>query len=283
MKKLSLFIIALVAFSCSKNDNYTPPVNNSPTVDPKDLIVTTFLPTTNAIWWKYNTTNTMVIPAPAAGTSPTTNSDQLNVDSDVTVANIPYKLMKTTAAPTGFYSTMLNDNKLRVDGSSVKLTGDVSFNLGTNPISLNVTDLTIFKENAVAGATLSTPQSGSKLITPLGASYSFDIKYIIKAVSNGDLASLVVGAQTYTNLKVVKIYVNIDATANLPGGIGAKPALDPQTQDVIVSTQYWVKDLGVVFAETNVSYKLDVQIAAFAAQPIQNSRNVKDSLDSKSF
>ena len=282
MKKLSLFIIALVAFSCSKNDSYTPPVNNSPTVDPKDLIVTTFLPTTNATWWKYNTTTTVILPAPVApATGVTTNLDQLNVHSDITVANIPYKLMKTTAAPTGFYSTMLNDNKLRVDGSSIKLTGDVIFNLNNNPIALNVTDLTIFKENAVAGATLSTPQSGTKPFTPPGSSLNFNVNYILTAKAENDLASLTVGTTTYNNVKVVKLYVNADVQF-IAGPGSFIDALEPKTQDVIVSTLYWVKNKGVVKAETALNYKLASGLASLGF-PLEGRQNGVELLNSTSF
>ena len=284
MKKLSLFIIALVAFSCSKNDSYTSPVVNPPAPISGDLVVTTFLPTTNAVWWKYDTKTSVLTPAPVApATGITTDLDQLNVNSDVTVANIPYKLMKTTATtPTGFYSTMLNNNKLRVDGSSIKLTGNVNFNLGTNSIALNVTDFTIFKENAVAGSTLSPPQSGITPFNPPTTALNFNINYILKAIASPDLASLTVGTITYTNVKVVKLYVNVDAQLIVAPGITAA-ALDPQNQDVIVSTQYWVKNIGVVKADTAVSYKLSNQLAGNPSLPLEGSQNILETLNSKSF
>ena len=111
---------------------------------------------------------------------------------------------------------------------------------------------------------------------------NFNINYILKAIASPDLASLTVGTTTYTNVKVVKLYVNVDAQLIVAPGITAA-ALDPQTQDVIVSTQYWVKNIGVVKVDTAVSYKLSNQLAGNPSLPLEGSQNILETLNSKSF
>ncbi|MBC7641760.1 MAG: hypothetical protein H7174_05390 [Flavobacterium sp.] len=280
-KNLLVVVILFAIFACSKNDNATPtPVTPPLVVDTADLIVTTFLPTTNSIWWKYNTTTTVITPAPVAPATGITNGlDQLNVDSDLIIATIPYKLMKTTTTPTGFYSTMLNNNKLRVDGSSIKMTGNVLFNLGTNSIPLSVNNFTIFKENAIFGSNLGVPQTGTQNFTIPNSTQVIKVNYTLTSVADNDIASLLVGTTNYTNLKVVKIYVQIDASTEIAPGVSVQ-ALNPTSQPVIISTQYWVKNVGVVKAETRVEYHL---AGATAGVPQDGLQNVVETINSKSF
>ena len=62
------------------------------------------------------------------------------------INSITYKRMKTKSLPTGFFCGALRNNGLRADGKQIKLSGDVSVNIGASlPVAFSVTDFVIFK------------------------------------------------------------------------------------------------------------------------------------------
>lgn len=278
---LYLIFFAMIV-SCSKNDEpIITPANEAPTVG--DNVVTTFMPIIALNTWNYATESTVTTPTPTSGTGITTGADVLKVDSEVVENLITFKLMKALPiTPTGFYSNSVNNNKLRVDGSSVKMTGNISFNLGTNVLNFGVTDFVIFKENALINTNLGNPSTGSTALTIPQLPVPIKVNYTIKAVSGGDSSPITIGTTTYNNIKIVKLYVTIDA--NINPGFGVQQVFTPIMQDVIISTQYYAKNIGVVKADTKVEYHLNPLIGSQAPTiPVDGLSNVSEKLTSKNF
>ncbi len=282
MKSVSLIILSCIflAISCTKKDEPIVPVvnNNVPTIG--DEIVTNFVSTITAQSWTYATTKEIVTPLPTANINGT---DILTVGNDYISNGFTYKTMSTSANTTGFYCSMLKDNYIRVDGSSVKMSGKFKFNLGVNLLEFPVTDFVIFKENANAGTNLGTPATGSIDLTIPNISTPVKVNYTIKALAGGDSTSIVYNSITYNDIKKIILYITIDAGLNLPP-LGLTQILQPTTQDVIVSTQYYSKNIGLVKADTKIEYKLNSSITSLIPSiPANGNQNITDNLASKNF
>lgn len=177
--------------------------------------------------------------------------------------------MKTEVAPTGFYGGILNNNNLRIDGSSLKLSGSISVNLDASlPLEFNVTDFVIFKENGVVNEVLSqtTPASFENTTLVPGATLTFI--YSLKSTCLGEVAPMVVKGVSYNNIKKTKIEVNLEVKIG-----NVITVLSPQ--NVIVSEQFYSKNIGVIKANTIVKYNL---AAAISGIPQQGEQQINDFL-----
>lgn len=267
-----ILVLSLFIFSCSSDDddasqtNLPTDGNNIPTV---------YQPIKIANYWNYETENIPVLPAG----STVVGQDKLLVDSDVVLNSFTYKKMKTEVSPTGFYGNMLNNNSLRIDGSSLKLSGSITVNLDASlPLEFNVTDFVIFKENGTVNEILSqtSPVSFENTsILPNNAKLTF--VYSLKSICLGDVAPMVVKNQTYNDIKKTRIEVNLKVVlGDLSTGI---TILTPQ--NVIVSEQYYSKNIGVIKANTVVKYSAEASIAPLLANsgiPQQGEQNINDYL-----
>lgn len=284
IKSILLASIIIATISCSKKDDPIVTQDTSTISTAGDDVVTTFFPNILLNSWTFASTTTIVTPTPANGTLPTTATDVLRIDADVIENSIAYKIMKTSPAnPMGFYCNMVNNNKLRVVGSSVKMTGNINFNVSSNPIMFSVKDFTIFKENAVAGTEVgiangifdTTIQASNGSAVPVSGNYN------IKSVADVSLASLVVGNITYNDVKKTIITINITGNANL--GTTSIAAL--LAQDVVVSTQYYAKGVGVIKAETIIKYEFAPTVASLFPATVSTTgrQDITENLTSKTF
>lgn len=237
---------SILLFSCSKNEEVT----TRPTIG--DDIPTIYQPIKIANYWNYETENRAVLPTPAEAIIA---NDKLVVDSEVVLNTFTYKKMKTETAPTGFYGSMLNNNSLRIDGSSLKLTGSITANLDASlPLELNVNDFVIFKENGVANEVLSqtSPESFTNTTLLPGATLTFT--YSLKSTYIGDVSSLTVAAGTFSSVKKTRIEIELKVTT-LNNGFEVS-LLAPSNQNVIISDLYYAKNIGVIQANSIFEYNL---------------------------
>ena len=266
-----ILVLSLFIFSCSSDDDASQ--TNLPTDG--NNIPTVYQPIKIANYWNYETENIPVLPAG----STVVGQDKLLVDSDVVLNSFTYKKMKTEVSPTGFYGNMLNNNSLRIDGSSLKLSGSITVNLDASlPLEFNVTDFVIFKENGTVNEILSqtSPVSFENTsILPNNAKLTF--VYSLKSICLGDVAPMVVKNQTYNDIKKTRNEVNLKVVlGDLSTGI---TILTPQ--NVIVSEQYYSKNIGVIKANTVVKYSAEASIAPLLANsgiPQQGEQNINDYL-----
>lgn len=269
MKKASLLILvsSLFFMSCSSDDE----VIQTPIPTEGNDIPTVYHPIKIANFWNYDTEK---IPVEPTGTT-VTGEDKLLVDSDVVLNTFNYKKMKTEVAPTGFYGSMLNNNNLRIDGSSLKLTGEITVNLDASlPLTFNVNDFVIFKENGVANEVLSQTSPASFENTTLIPGATLTFTYSLKSTYIEDIASMTVPAGTFANVKKTRIEVNLQVFLGEVGTGGT--ILLPQ--NVIVSDQYYAKNIGVIQANTIVKYNLAFPVSPNIPQ--QGEQHVNDFLSS---
>ena len=241
---LILIATSLSIVSCSKSDD------NS-VVDDGSSTPTTFFPIHSGNYWTYDVVST--------GTS---TRDSLYISGDTLINTKTYKKLKTLAAPNGFHSTIVRNNGLRIDGSSLKMSG--VFSIPTfvgNPYNINLDDFTVFKQNSSQGDILST-LSGTFDQTIQGYPLTFD--YTLKTVSDGDLASYSANdngvISNYNNLKKAKIILNLKITtvqSITVGGVATPVTVTVMSaQDVITSNSYYVENRGVVYTNTLMNYQL---------------------------
>lgn len=262
MKKILLITLSFGLFSCSNDDTAaTTPVETT--------VFTDALPLNNGNYWTYDVEGA------------TTTRDSLYIFGDETIGAFTYKKFKNkNDISTGFYTTSLNNNGLRKDSGKLLLTGSLSVPQGqTLPIGLDlsVVDFIIFKESAPNGELLNE-KTGS--FQQNVNNIPLTIEYKLKSFGGEDLTSFTSpNNDVYTNVKTTKIVVNLKVTtvqtiAGIPITITVL-----QPQDVITSTQYLSKNIGVVYTQTLTTYNLDTSIATQLGIPASNSQTQEEFLD----
>lgn len=236
---LSILVVTLL-FSCSSSsssDSNTE-TDNSPQIN--------YFPLALKNYWKYNVLTNAI-----------TQTDSLYVSNDTIINTKVYKKLKTRNMPIGFFSSLLNRNTLRIDGSKLLLTGSLSFNFGaTLPIDLSVTDYIIYQENVSNNQNLG---SVTGTIYQTVENYPLVIDYTLKSTSIESLPTFTSNGQVYSDVKKVKTVLNAKIITTISvAGIDFPvivSILDPQ--DVITSYQYYSKNIGNVYTNTIINYRLN--------------------------
>ena len=238
MKHNYFVAILLMAFlaSCSSDNDSTPETTNE--------TENNYLPVENGDFWVYDVT----------GEFP--GRDSLYVANDTTIDNTSYQKFKTREYPFGFFSGSLAGNGVRKSGDKLMVSGSTGVDLIEGfPIDLEVTDFVIFKESASENEQLSTT-SGTFTYNFEEIPLQFD--YTMKSVAGQSLASYTVpNYGTYEDVKVVKVIVNLKISAMIAAGEINFPVDVLSSQDVVVSTQYYAKNIGMVYSTTDITYELE--------------------------
>ena len=254
MKKTFLLtiLISTFLFSCSPSDSNA---NMTSAAD--------YFPLKIANYWTYN-----------VNTAGTMKHDSIFVAKDTTINTFVYKKIESKIAPIGFMSNSLNNNALRVDGSKILLTGKPNLNFIANiGINLSLSDFVIFKSGSGANEILS---SVSGTINQVYNSYPIKIDYTLKSVAQADLATYISpNNATFNDVKAVKTILNIKATTLL----GLLPITILEPQDVIVSTQYFAKNIGVVHANTVYNYNLTAGLGSTLGIPENGNQIINEFID----
>ena len=207
---------------------------------------TNYLPLAIGDYWTYDVT-----------TNAQTLKDSLYISNDTTINAKTYKKFKTKNLPMGFFSNSLNNNGLRKDGSSLLLTGALALDFGVGvPINLNVTDFVVFSETAADNQQLGNITG---TINQTVQTYPLVIDYTLKSIAIETLPTYTSNGHVYTDVKRVKTILNAKITTTVtvqgfPIPITAT-ILDPQ--DVVVSNQYYAKNIGMVYTNTAINFSLN--------------------------
>lgn len=262
MKKhfLLLFIAAAFITSCSSDDDSSNSGDNS-------LV---YLPLTSGSNWDYEI-NTA---------DQSSSLDDLYVGNEVVLNGKTYKQMKNVGMPTGLYCSILRDNALRNEGSKTFFTGDVSLNLGIDlPISLAVQDFLMLDYNASNNQVLSS-QNG--VIQQDFEGVPLTINYTFKITAQENLPTYVTPSNvTYSDVKKVKMTLSVQLVTvqTIPGTSVTIPITILSTQDVVTSTQFYAKNIGMVYANDVISYTLAIDPATFNLDiPQSGSQTVTETL-----
>jgi hypothetical protein len=240
---MKLKLITLIAafsflFSCSSD-------SNGDEVIPIEI---NYIPLENGNFWRYNVnTNGQLL------------KDSLYISNDTTITAKVYKKFKTKNAPVGFFSNSLNKNGLRKVDISLLLTGTLALDFGVGvSINLNVTDFVIFNETAQNNQELG---SVSGTISQTVQNFPLVIDYTLKSVAIETLPTYTSNGQVYSDVKRVKTILNAKITNTSTVTILGIPTpfittiLSPQ--DVVISNQYYAKNIGMVHTNTLINYQLN--------------------------
>ena len=202
--------------------------------------------------------------------------DSLYIASDTTINNTAHKKFKTKEVPFGFYSSSLANNGIRKSGDKLLVSGSTGVDLIEGfPIDLAVTDFVLFKENASDNEQLS---SVSGTLNYQYEEFPLTFKYTMKSVFATTLPTFTVpGKGTYENVKVMKVVVNLSIESVYVSGPITLPLTILPAQDVVVSTQYYVNTIGMVYSNTDINYTLaneDISVGV----PTSGSQNIKEYL-----
>ena len=262
MKKILFLILSFALLSCSNNDGEI-------STEPITTDFTNSLPLNNGNYWTYD-----VVGA-------TTTRDSLYIFGDETIGAFTYKKFKNrNDIATGFYTSSLNNNDLRKDSGKLLLTGNLSVAQGqTLPIGLDlsVVDFIIFKEYATNGELLNEKTG---IFNQTVNNIPLTVEYKLKAIGGENIGTFTSpNNDVYPNVKSTKIVVNLKVTTvqTIAGFPITITVLQPQ--DVIVSTQYLSKNIGVVYTNTLTTYTLDAAIATQIGIPASNTQIQEEFLD----
>lgn len=268
MKTKFIILTLFVAFlsSCSNTDEAV-----TETSDPADLVPTTFYPLTTASFWKYK-----------VSVQGTDSNDILTIGENVVINSNTYQKMIGTADPsgqaTGFYSQTLNNNNLRRDGSSIKLTGAINFGFPglSNPIAINLSDFTIFKQNGVNGTELSAVTGTMQQNVTISATEQLplNIEYKFRSVAGDNLATFTSNSNSYTNVKQSKLILSLKITTSIIVNNISVPATLLETQDVFTSNLHFANNIGMVYDNFLFSYNLNPAALQYLPTGIPASMNV---------
>lgn len=204
------------------------------------------------------------------------------IDSETTVNSNTYNVFKTRDnIATGFYSSALQNNKVRESNGKLLLTGDLAISAGvTLPIDLDLTlnDFIIFNKNASNNQVLNSfPKTGTINETVNG--YPLSINYSLQSYGGETLSSFTTNGITYTNVKSTKIKLNISITTVITVLGSPQTITALAAQDVLVSTQYLADGIGVVYTSTATSYNLNSFIAGELGLPATDTQTQEEFLD----
>lgn len=254
---LAILVMALLA-SCSSSDDSTAP---GPVTE------NNYFPVENNQFWVYDVT----------GEFP--GRDSLYVANDTTINATSYKKFKTKELAYGFFSGSLSGNGVRKSGDKIMVSGSTNVALLEDfPLDLVVTNFVIFKESATNNEELGS-FAGS--FTYQYGDIPLTFNYTMKSVFQESLASYSVPSHgTYQDVKVVKVIVNL----NIGGVVSYQGINFPftlmQPQNVLVATQYYAKNIGMVYSDTQINYEL-VDVAQLENEipfPTSGSQNIKEYL-----
>ena len=208
--------------------------------------------------------------------------DSLYVSGETTLNNKTYQQLKTKEMPMGFYSNALNNNAIRKVGDKLLLSGSTGLALADFfPLDINVNDFVIFKENASVNAQLDVI---SGTIQQDLSGFPLDITYNLKSTFKESLDSFTVpGLETYSNVKVIKLIVNLKVTTDYIIPNVDTPVTVPvlNSQDAIISTQYYAEGVGVIYSKTEVNFEINqaLQNAGDLPLPQNTAYTVEEFLD----
>ncbi|GGB66121.1 hypothetical protein GCM10007424_02590 [Flavobacterium suaedae] len=233
--KILLLGLSVALFSCSSDDDSG---NQISTGD--------FLPLETSNYWVYDVESDAVENG--------TGRDSLYIYGETQINGEAYKTFQTENPAWGFFSNALRNNNVRKSGSQLLLTGEANFDFYADlPFTASVNDLPIFNDNANNNQILG---SISDQISETYEGYDLDFDYTLTSTAKESMESYTVNGVTYNNVKAVEMKLNLSVTINfnlngMPIPVNIMPA-----QDVVISTQYYAENIGVVHVVTDFEYEL---------------------------
>ncbi len=238
MKKiLFVSLLALLGlYSCGSDDN-----NN-------DIIEEQFnyFPLTQDSYWTYNNFSQQ-----------TATRDSLYVAGTEELNGNTYTNLDAQTPANAFMTQVFSRSLVRVDNSKLIINGEI----GGPPVD-GFPDITIPLDDVVLYDT--QEDSGNELSQITGEisqeiqGYPITIAYIVTSQQGDDIGTHTVDGVTFNDVITSTIIINLTITLSLEiNGIPLDlPILEPENQDVVVVTNYYAKDTGLIDSQVLVEYSL---------------------------
>ena len=233
--KFLLLGLSVALFSCSSDDDSGNQVSTGD-----------FLPLETSNYWVYDVESNLA--------ENNTGRDSLYIYGETEIDGKTYKTFKTENVAWGFFSNALRNNNVRKSGSQLLLTGEANFDFYADiPFTAAVNDLPVFDDNANNNQILG---SISDERTETYNGYDLQFNYTLSSIAKETMTSYTVNEVAYTNVKAVEIKLNLSVTAYFDFNGTSIPINIMPAQDVVVSTQYYAENIGVVHVVTDFEYEL---------------------------
>ncbi|MDO4727995.1 MAG: hypothetical protein Q4B43_03200 [Bacteroidota bacterium] len=266
MKKILFLSLAFVLWNCSSDDNNAQPdsIINNASYSPQQI----------GNYWTYNVLSDVV------------GKDSLYISSS-TVHEGEDLYNYTAQIPTyGYYSNLMNGSSIRSTETALFINGNMSLGdvFGNNvPMNIDFNNFKFFDSNATNGTILDNKNGYYEI--PYQDNGILKVTYNLTTEAGENLATYTQGGNTYSDVKQSKIRLNVKVVATIVVNVLGVPTSFDYTllnsQDVLISIQYYAKGIGMVFANTDFQYSIDELPAGFNLPIPQNySSNTKESLAS---
>jgi filamentous hemagglutinin family protein len=189
-------------------------------------------------------------------------ADSLYVASQSTINEHQYYDMQARNPIFGFYSNILHNNSLRRSNQRLLVSGAFTFVALEDffPLNIPLNDFVLFDAQASPNQQLAVV---SNQITQDFNGQPITINYTLTTTGLADVTDFNPNGVVYQTAKPVQFRLNMSVSTMaepLPGFPAVTfPILN--AQDVVVSTQYFVNNIGVVHTQTALSYQLNPLIA----------------------
>ncbi|MBF6609080.1 MAG: hypothetical protein ITG00_10140 [Flavobacterium sp.] len=250
MKVNTFFAVAIsiFAFSCSSDD------------EPGSTVTLgNYMPLTDGNFWTYDVDGTQSM-----------GRDSVYVANDTVISGTTYKKIKARPIPFGMYSGTTQNNGLRIENGKIMMTGNASVGINDMlPLGLSISNFVLLDENASANQELGSISGTSQ--QEIGG-YPMTLNYTLKSIAGSSLPTYTTPENAvYDDVKSVTIKLNlaITATVEVLGMTMEVPVLI--AQDVVTSERFYANDIGMVYAETVISYELQDFSAFDITLPIPQS------------
>ncbi|MGX7666561.1 hypothetical protein [Flavobacterium pedocola] len=259
-KLLLLLASSGLLFSCSSDDSGSGDDNSSNFA----------IPLETGKYWTYDVND---------GT--TESRDSLYIKGDSLINGITYKRFQVRDnVATGFYSSSLRNNGVRESDGKLLLSGDLSLAAGQDlPVDLDLvlSDFIIFKKSATNNEQLS---SKSGTINQEFGGYPITINYTLKSFGGESLPTFTSpNGDVYNDVKTSKIVLRASITTVVTvAGIPITQSVLAD-QDVMISTQYVVNNVGVGYVNTVTQYQMNPTIATTLGVPATGTQTQQEFLD----
>jgi hypothetical protein len=247
--KITIYLLACTFFmiSCSKDGDST--------VVEEEVTIVNYYPLKANSYWTYNNM-----------------SDQgVNRDS-IYVAGTQGTNTNLDALPpaNGLMTTVLsgNSNVVRTTETQLILNGELSSPIdieGFPDITIPLNDVILYDTGAAVNTELS---SISGVIVETISNIPLNINYVTSTKQAETLSSYTVAGQSFNDVIVSKVVLNLAIIAEISIGTITLEVPLLSAQDILVVTNYYAANVGLIYSESHIEYHLEDLSATGIELPI---------------
>ncbi len=245
---LWLFAAVLLAACSTSDDSQTTDDqsgdgNNDGNGDPVEVI--DYFPLNADSWWTYNNTSDQ-------GAS----RDSLYVTGTTVIDGETFTNMDALEPAVAFMTNLFSQSAARTTDTELILNGELTSPVidGFPTVIIPLENVALYDSSANTGDILATVTGE---LNEVISTIPVLIDYTVVSEQGEKLASFTLEGQNFEDVLTSKIIVNLAVTAQIEIGGIVIPFPILLSQDVLVITNYYVKDTGLVFSDVQFEYMLE--------------------------